>query len=82
MTPLPLDSPPDPPTDEQTIEATGKYWKLVQGLGVLVIVLGMLTCAAPVNGGDGSLMVAGGWLTFVGFVLFVVGRIGAWWRHG
>ena len=82
LTPIPSDSPADPPTDVQAIEATGKTWKIVQGLGVLVIVLGMLTCTGSANGGDGSLMVAGGWLTFVGFVLLVVGRVGAWWHHG
>ena len=57
-------------------------WKLVEGLGALVMILGVVTCAGSANGGDGSLMVASGWMSFLGFVLFVVGRVGARWHQG
>jgi len=57
-----------------TIEATGKSWKFVQVVGVILIVVGLVALFSEV--------VAGLPLGVVGVVLYVVGRMGAWWQHG
>ncbi len=57
-----------------TIEATGKSWKFVQLAGVILIVIGLVAVFSEV--------VAGLPLGVVGVVLYIVGRMGAWWQHG
>jgi hypothetical protein len=60
------------------IEATSKGNKLAQFLGVVLLLIGMVSCmAAPPNDNTGPVLLAIG-----GLVLYIVGRIGAWWRNG
>jgi uncharacterized membrane protein HdeD (DUF308 family) len=68
-----------------TIEATGKKWKGIQLFSGIAFIIGIFWCI-----GDCSSMMAGsqetsssGWVWFIvlGFLGFVIGRIGAWWHH-
>lgn len=58
----------------QTIQATAKRYKLMQALGVIVILLSVVSCTAGAPIGA-----AIGWV--VGLVLYVLGRLLAWWNH-
>ena len=77
----PPDPPPGPP-DVQTIEATGKDWKVVQAMGAGVMVLGVLSCAGGLSSNSSSVVAPGAWLSLAGLALFIIGRVGAWWEHG
>ena len=72
-------SPSVPPT---TIQATGKRWKGVMLIGVLLSIGGCLvTIGASPGDSEGPFM--GGVLVFLlGLALFVGARVGAWWHHG
>jgi hypothetical protein len=58
-----------------TVEQTGKSWKSLQMVGVVLMCVGTVTCAA--HQPEAS---AGLWLG--GFFAYVLGRVGAWWNHG
>ena len=60
-----------------TTEATGKTYKALQAIGVILILIGVVSCAA---GGDGVAAAPG--LFLIGVVLYLFGRVGAWWKHG
>jgi hypothetical protein len=66
----------------QTIEATGKFWKLCQllaSLGLIACVIwGMVAAQNPDPGAALALSILVGFLCLV---LFLFGRIGAWWFH-
>jgi hypothetical protein len=72
-------NPQRPPT---VIEATSKGWKSVQLFGALGcifgVILGIAMSAAQSPGGVGFAVLLG----IIGFIAFIVGRIGAWWDHG
>lgn len=60
-----------------TIEATSKAWKAVILTGGLMFVAGVVSaCTQPFYEAM-SAMVAE-----LGIVLYIVGKIGAWWHHG
>lgn len=66
-----------------TIEQTGKRHKTIQLIGVLLIVIGMVSCMAGVRGdSEPTAAIVGAGMAIVGLVLWFAGRIGAWWGHG
>ena len=81
------------PRGAQTTEATGKGWKFCQLLGALgtiacgawLVVLVVSHATSPdvtdssVAGAASALALLG---LLVSFVVFIFGRIGAWWFHG
>lgn len=66
----------------QTVERTGKAWKLVQLVGAGVSILATVWTVAKLSGSPeataGPQMVG----ILLGLAAFIVGRIGAWWFHG
>jgi predicted RNA-binding Zn-ribbon protein involved in translation (DUF1610 family) len=58
------------------IEMTGKRYKGRMALGVVALLVGI--ALAGIAGGSK----VGGVLVVCGIVLYVAGRIGAWWNHG
>lgn len=58
----------------QTIEQTGKDWKVAQAVGAGGMLVGVPTCFASPDGGAV--------LILLGMMVYTVGRLGAWWRHG
>jgi len=58
----------------QTIESTGKGWKALQVFSVLLIIVGFFTLFGSVSSGCG--------IMFLGFLIFLFSRVGAWWSHG
>jgi len=72
-----VNNPPvlqNPKGKVQTIESTGKGWKALQILSVLLIIVGFFTLFGSVSYGFGMM--------FSGFLIFLFSRIGAWWSHG
>lgn len=70
------------PIAVQTIEATGKKWKMMQLFGGLLLVLGFAgVCggAASSSSGDNPMVVA--LVVLAGLILLLWGRFGAWWHH-
>ena len=73
----------------QTIEATGKKWKLLQMVGVCVMVVGMVSCVGSVYSGSlldpahtaGNINRVFPVISWLGFFIIIAGRIGAWWHH-
>lgn len=63
-------------TTATVVEKTGKQWKGLQVIGGFLCIVGILFA---VSGGEGS---AGGIILLIGFILFIVASIGAWWYHG
>jgi len=59
----------------QTIELTGKHWKVMMLLGALSNVAGCATCAA----GKVEFSVL---CWAIGLVLVLGSKIGTWWHHG
>lgn len=69
----------------QTIEKTGKAWKLLMLLSVLGMIAAvvMVAVAAQSKSTGPNAGVTIGILLFVaGFIGYIVARIGAWWYHG
>jgi hypothetical protein len=62
-------------TDVTTTEATGKPQKMIQLIGVLCILAGVVSCTAQAPQAAALLLI-------VGVVLWLVGRMAAWWHHG
>jgi len=63
------------------IEATGKKWKTVQLIGMIVLVIGIFSCIASTRGPDGSYGV-GVSIPWIGLAVYLFGRVSAWWHHG
>lgn len=57
-----------------TTQETGKGWKAVMGIGLVLMLLGMVACS---QGATFQSMV----IFIAGCVTLIVGRIGAWWFH-
>jgi hypothetical protein len=80
----------------QTVELTGKRWKALILVGALLTILGALLWCSGLGLLPGALLpnvnvspdraaqafVTGLMLIIVGLVLYIVGRVGAWWYHG
>ncbi|MEX2672624.1 MAG: hypothetical protein WD294_10990 [Phycisphaeraceae bacterium] len=70
----------------QTIEKTAKQWKLMQLVGVLMILITITGCMIAMStsepGGEPSAALPINMLLFfVGVCLWIAGRLGAWWYH-
>lgn len=71
--------------DVQVIEATSKKYKGIQLAGVVLICLGVVTCSVAFMGENKN--PSPGFATFngliwtAGIVLYMWGRIAAWWHH-
>lgn len=64
----------------QTIEHTGKQWKLMQLYGALLLMVAIAGVFWSFTGSSVALLVT--ILSFAGgFTLVVLGRVGAWWYH-
>jgi len=62
------------PVQAVTIEATGKQYKKVQLIGLLIFFIGFIFLFTyPPVGIVGSLL---------GLGLYIYSRFGAWWQHG
>ena len=74
---------PGTPRTTQTIEATGKQWKLVQLAGGMMMLLGMAGCWItlfnPNQHTEGFVL---GFVGLAGGGVWIVGRLGSWWYHG
>jgi len=67
----------------QTIEVTGKHWKWLQLVGTVLMLGGFFTfCALPAHGPGGGVLLGTLVVAFLGAVLLLWGRLGAWWYHG
>jgi hypothetical protein len=66
------------------IEKTSKKWKAIQALGAGIMCLGVVSCVAGISSPDKSeftaMFMAACFL--IGLVLYIRGRVGAWWHHG
>lgn len=72
-------SPSQPIT---TIEQTGKKYKMMQLISILIMIAGVISCSAnqkPHNFQSGQTSML---LVFGGFFGFIFSRIAAWWHHG
>ena len=72
----------------QTIERTGKPWKGVLLIGALLMLAGVGSCGVillsdprHISHPPITVWIAGG-IALAGFIVFIVGRFGAWWFHG
>jgi len=76
------------PGSVQTIELTAKPWKAILFFGAFLMILGLLGAGWAIVSDPRSLtnpplLVYLGAGAFVGGLLvFIVGRLGAWWYHG
>lgn len=66
----------------QTIELTGKRFKLMQLLGVLGILLGGPGMFIGMQLNDQTIAVISFLALAIGVLLYPAGRVGAWWYHG
>ncbi len=66
----------------QTIEATGKLWKLCILLGIVLLLIGVIAIVLSFDVDSVSWLqwVARG-LFLLGLLLYIAGRIGKWWYH-
>lgn len=82
-------APPPPPAPPNvmwpaTVEQTARFWKGTQLAGAFAMLAGVVLFTAsmwqdvPNDAVCGLAVVVG----FCGFVVYAVGRIGAWWHHG
>jgi len=66
-------------------EATGKHWKRLQLVGILMMLGSCVAIIGSAGGsakGDTSGSMIGGGLFLAGVVAFIYGRAMAWWHHG
>lgn len=71
----------------QTVEATGKPWKLLQLIGGGLLVISTLLLAWGINvaisAPGTTVLTPDFWGTFgIGLGTYCVGRVGGWWFHG
>lgn len=65
----------------QTIEQTGKGWKAAMIIGGALLCAGLLGWAA--NCGEVNAQNAvSQWCVLLGFLLYLIARLGAFWYHG
>ena len=71
----PLSATPSPQRSVVTTEQTGKKYKAIQTVGVLMICASTVACV-------GHNIAATSFLGGVGMIVWIAGRVGAWWDHG
>lgn len=69
-----------------TIQATGKLWKAIAALGALTLIGGIIWGCTGLQlrepGADVvKIIVSPLLLSFGGLIVYMVGRVGAWWMH-
>jgi hypothetical protein len=65
------------------IEQPAKHFKAVQAAGLFGGVAGIAVMLAAVATNSAPLyFVAGACIVVLGIVVFIVGRVAAWWKHG
>lgn len=87
---IPANTPPESQPDRvMTIERTSKKWKKVQLVGAGIFFLSMVSCMSAssmrengdIAGAESTMKVAAlGML--IGPVVWLYGRLSAWWHHG
>lgn len=60
------------------LEPTGKVFKAIMAIGVLLAIIGVVRFAGATDDDPG----AGLLLMIFGFALVIVGKVLAWWKHG
>ena len=65
--------------DVQTVELTGKTWKMRQIVGAVLLGIGIVLLFG--SGSDGG-RVIGIFMAFGGICVYIFSRVGAWWQHG
>ena len=60
------------------METTGKVFKVIMAVGVVLAIYGVVSFVAnkDTNTGSGLMPI------FFGFLIFLSGKILAWWKHG
>lgn len=75
-----------PAKEVQTIEKTGKRWKVLILFGTILMISGLTSCilrsAEATESSDTASLGLGLLLFFGGFTIAIIGRFGAWWHHG
>lgn len=72
----------------QTIEQTGKTWKALLLVSLVLLTLGIGSCSWAVMRDPRALTrppllsISGATLAIVGLAGVIVARVGAWWKHG
>ena len=85
LTRVPENGDREQPVRVQTIEQTGKNWKAMQAGGCLMSIVGIMVTVLAAQSASGSHEDSGaGWIivVFLGLLVFLAGRVGAWWDHG
>ena len=60
--------------ETRPIEQTGKVWKLIQAISVLLIIYGVIAIFTASSSSAGTFF-------FIGLVGVLIGKFGAWWYH-
>lgn len=78
--PAPIAQAQIDPDSVVTTQATSKPWKVIQAIGVVMMMVGIGSCVSGTGqGGFGT----GGFALFtLGGVVTLTGKVGAWWSHG
>lgn len=65
-----------------TIQATSKKWKVLQLIGGFLCIIGIISCSMVISkNSPGDPDTSGVFIFFIGFLLFFIGRLGAWWNN-
>lgn len=62
-------------TETQTIELTGKTWKAITLISLLILVAGVVLIFAASTPAPGVVGV------FLGVAGLIIGKVGRWWHH-
>jgi len=62
----------------QTIQQTAKKWKALQAIGAVALIIGLVAMFASAPDVTTAAIIT----TSAGLILYLVGRIAAWWHHG
>jgi len=65
----------------QTVETTSKKWKMVKLISVVLIILGFFMGFGNINTGNELSVWVGFNILFIGVVLLLIGKLGAWWTN-
>lgn len=70
------------PLTEQitTVQLTSKKWKKYKLIGTIMFFVGLILFWSGVAGGSGNSWI-GGFMWFIGVILLLIGRFGAWWTN-
>lgn len=64
-----------------TIEQTSKKWKAVQLAGAIMMIIGIVSCLSVAATGDVDNPPVIIHLGSIGLLVYITGRVGAWWHH-